>query len=69
MLSKEKLARLNELAKKAKSIELTKEEIIEQKQLREEYLKVFRKGLKRRLDNICFVDENGNEIKMKKPIQ
>ena len=45
MLSKQKMARINELAKKAKSIGLTKEETLEQQQLRREYIQVFRKAM------------------------
>ena len=62
-----KITRINELAEKAKTQELTEEEKIEQKKLREEYLANFRNNFRKRLDNIVFVDEDGNEIK--RPIQ
>ena len=52
MLSKEKMARINELANKAKAEGLTDKEVKEQKGLRAEYLKVFRKGFRQRLDNL-----------------
>lgn len=52
MLSEEKLARLNELAKKSKAEGLTPDETKEQKVLREEYLSKFRKNFRQRLDNI-----------------
>ena len=52
MLSKEKMARINELAKKAKSEGLSAEEKVEQKKLRDEYLSVFRKGFRKRLENL-----------------
>ena len=42
MLSKEKLARINELANKAKKTELTEKEAKEQSKLRGEYLQTFR---------------------------
>lgn len=52
MLSKEKMARINELAKKSKSEGLSAEEKVEQKKLRDEYLSVFRKGFRKRLENL-----------------
>ena len=42
MLSKEKIARINELAKKAKSTGLTPAEAKEQSKLRSEYLQTFK---------------------------
>lgn len=59
MLSKEKLGRINELAKKSKGEGLTSEELKEQKKLRDEYLKTFRKSFSQRLDNleITYTDE------------
>ena len=56
MLSKEKLDRLNFLARKAKNGELTDEEKIEQQSLRQEYLKNFRKSFRQQLDSIEIVD-------------
>jgi len=56
MLTKEKLNRINELAKLSKARDLTEEEILEQKQLREEYIQVFRKTFKNQLDQIEVVD-------------
>jgi uncharacterized protein YnzC (UPF0291/DUF896 family) len=52
VLSKEKMARINELANKAKKDGLTDDEKAEQKVLREEYLSVFRKGFRQRLENL-----------------
>ena len=52
MLSKEKMARINELAKKSKAEGLTEDEKAEQKVLRDEYLSVFRKGFRQRLENL-----------------
>jgi len=62
LLSKEKLARLNELAKKSKNGSLTNEELVERDELRKEYLETFRVSFRKRLENIDFVDEDGNII-------
>ena len=57
MITKEMIDRINYLAKKSKSeIGLTEEEIAEQKKLREEYIKEFRKNFKEQLNNIEIVD-------------
>ena len=56
MLSKDKIERINTLSRKSKKEGLTDEEITEQKQLRKEYLKNFRKSFKQKLDNIKVVD-------------
>lgn len=49
MLSKEKLARINELAAKKKREGLTVEEAKEQSKLRSEYLQSFRNSFKKQL--------------------
>ncbi len=45
-MEKEKIERINELARLSKQRELTEEEKNEQKELREEYLAYFRKTLR-----------------------
>ena len=57
MLIKEKMDRINVLAKKSKCDGLTDEEMAEQKILREEYLVKFREHFKGHLENIKFVDD------------
>ncbi|MBQ7757674.1 DUF896 domain-containing protein [Anaerotignum sp.] len=49
--------RINELARKAKTVGLTEEEKVEQNLLRQEFLIKFRANFKAQLDNIEFVDE------------
>jgi uncharacterized protein YnzC (UPF0291/DUF896 family) len=56
LLNKEKLDKINFLSKKSKKEKLSVEELEEQKELRQEYLKVFRKSFKNRLKNIKVVD-------------
>lgn len=55
-----KIDRINELAHKQKAEGLTPEEKAEQAVLRKEFLAAIRADLKRSLDNIDFVDEEGN---------
>lgn len=59
--------RINELAKKNKTIGLTKEEEEERARLRVEYLKEFRKGMEQNImSNLYIVDEKGNKKKVTK---
>ncbi len=60
------IKRINELARKAKTIGLTQEEAEEQQRLRKEYLAAFREGVKQKLDNIILVDEKGNQRSLRK---
>ena len=55
----ELLARINELCNKGKTEELSAEEIAEQKELRAEYIKLFRAGLRQQLDNTKIKDLDG----------
>lgn len=56
VLSKEKINRINTLARLSKTRELTESEKKEQAMLREEYLKNFRKSFRKQLDSIEIVD-------------
>ncbi|MGI6748822.1 MAG: DUF896 domain-containing protein [Anaerovoracaceae bacterium] len=58
MLIKEKIDRINTLARKSKIEPLTPEEKKEQSELREEYLKSFRECFKRQLESIRIVDDS-----------
>jgi uncharacterized protein YnzC (UPF0291/DUF896 family) len=61
MLTKDKMNRINELAKKSKNGGLTDIEKSEQKGLREEYIKVFRENFKAQLECIEVVDPEMEE--------
>lgn len=61
MISKEKLDRINELAKKHKETGLTEEEIKEREILRKEYLAKFRENFRSHLDRIKFVEDMSEE--------
>jgi len=66
MVDMEKLiARINELANKSKTEELTSEEKEEQARLREEYLEIFRGNFRRKLENIdiTYVDDDDERLK------
>ncbi len=56
MLDEKKMQRINELARKKKNEGLSPEESEEQKILREEYLKSFRKSFRNQLENIEWTD-------------
>lgn len=64
-MTKEKIERINALARKAKSEGLTEEELAEREQLRKEYIAAVRQSLTSQLDNTYIVDENGNKRKLK----
>lgn len=55
----QKLARINELARKAKAEGLTAAELQEQKILRSEYIEAVRRNLKAQLDNIDVLNKDG----------
>jgi uncharacterized protein YnzC (UPF0291/DUF896 family) len=52
MITDEMINRINELAKKAKTVGLTEEETIERDILRRKYIDSFKKNLKVQLDTI-----------------
>lgn len=60
MMDDKKLARINELARKAKTVGLTQEEKDEQKKLRTEYIAVIRMNLRAQLDNIDIQEKDGS---------
>lgn len=60
------LDRINELARKQRTVGLTEEEKQEQAVLRREYIEAFKNSLRAQLDNMYIVDENGNKRPVKK---
>ena len=60
------IARINELAKKAKTVGLTEEELIERDKLRRIYIDAVKANLVGHLDNTYVVDEKGNKKPLKK---
>ena len=66
-MEKEKVQRINELARKSKTEEgLTPEELAEQKVLREEYILEFRKSMGMMLDNTVIQYPDGSRKSLKK---
>jgi len=62
MLPAEKIARINELAKKAKTFGLTEAEKAEQAELRTEYVRAFRQAMVDTLHSVTVIDVNGNDV-------
>ncbi len=63
-MEQSKIDRINELAKKAKTEELTRDEKAEQKKLREEYILDFRAGMRGILDNTYIQYPDGRRVKV-----
>ena len=74
-MDKEKIARINELAQKAKSGELTPEEAAERQNLRQEYLAAVRNNMRATLDSVLIENDQGeyeplqkrNPLEVQKP--
>ncbi|WP_017472069.1 DUF896 domain-containing protein [Amphibacillus jilinensis] len=62
MLAKDKLDRINSLAKKSKHEGLTEQEKREQQKLREEYLSNVRKSFTNQFKSMKIVDPNGDDV-------
>ena len=60
-MTEERIARINELARKAKTEGLTEAELRERDELRKEYVQAIRTNLRAQLDNTFIVDEHGNK--------
>lgn len=62
MITKEKLARINQLAKKAKKEGLSDKEKKEQRRLREEYLQNLRSSFTNQFKSMTVIDPAGNDV-------
>ena len=60
------IKRINELNHKSKAEGLSDEEKAEQKKLREDYVAAIKGNIRSQLENIKVVDENGNEVDIKR---
>ena len=63
-MTKEQVARINELARKKKTVGLTEGELREQAELRAQYLRDFREGFRQQLDNTYIQYEDGTKVKL-----
>lgn len=62
-MEKEKIDRINHLARKHREQGLTEEEKLEQQQLRDEYREGFKRGLAKHLDNVYYKMPDGSLVK------
>ena len=61
----EVIARINELAKKAKTVGLTDEELVERDKLRRIYIDSYKANLVSQLENTYIVKPDGSKEKLK----
>lgn len=61
-----RVQRINELARKKRTVGLTDEEQTEQQQLRAAYLKDFRNGMERMLESIVVEEQDGSTHPLRK---
>ena len=65
-MEKEKIDRINELARIKKIRPLTDEELAEQKVLRQEYIAGFRENMKAILENVVIQENDGSRRPLQK---
>ena len=61
-----KIERINELARKKKTVGLTEEELAEQDALRKEYLAGYRENMRALLDSLVVQEKDGTRHPLKK---
>ena len=59
-MEKEQIDRINELARKKKTVGLTAQEVEEQATLRRQYLDEFKANMRQTLDNVYLEQEDGS---------
>ncbi len=65
-MTQQQIERINELAKKKKTVGLTPDEEAEQLRLRREYIEGYRANLRAQLDNTVIVEPDGTRHKLTK---
>lgn len=58
-MNEDKIRRINELARKKKTVGLTEGELMEQQALRSEYLAAFRENVRSTLERVRIQDKDG----------
>lgn len=64
-MTEQDIARINELYHKSKAEGLTPEEVVEQANLRHEYIMAIRRNLRGNLDNISIQEKDGSITNLK----
>ncbi len=65
-MNEDKIQRINELARKKKTVGLTELELAEQQALRSEYLKAFRVNMEQMLEGVFIKEEDGSIAPLRK---
>lgn len=65
-MNQKSIDRINELARKAKTVGLTEQEQTEQQLLRAEYIKAYRESLRQTLDSMVIKEPDGSMRPLKK---
>ena len=65
-MEKRDIERINELARKKKTVGLTETEVMEQARLRRQYIDEFKENMKATLDQVYIEREDGTYEKLKK---
>ena len=65
-MNKQDIDRINELARKKKTVGLTETEILEHERLRRQYIDEFRESLRATLDQVYIQQEDGSYQKLRK---
>ena len=64
-MEQKKIDRISQLSRKQRTVGLTKEEKLEQAQLRQEYLQTIRENIKATLDRAYVVEKDGADKKLR----
>lgn len=59
-MEQEQIARINELARKSRTVGLTEDEALEQQRLRAQYLREFRANMEQTLQSVMIEQEDGS---------